>query len=276
MENEFRFLEFEGVQVAAFIETRNQNEHINYFPSNILYCVQQGQLNLRLKDKLYTIGKGNFCLVKKFTEVSCSKTWSEDEDCAMVDALVLQDDFIKDAIKELNYKVALIEQHEPVVDLGRNAILVGLYQSLNQYLYGKQSPDKHLMFLKTKEALLGIVQSNPDHLSLFYEVSKTVKADLKVFMHHHCYANLTLKELARLSGRSLSTFNRDFRKVFDTTPHSWLLKKRLHRAKELLQSTNGKPSAIYLELGFKDLAHFSRSFKKECRSRQNLERSHCH
>jgi len=82
-------------------------------------------------------------------------------------------------------------------------------------------------------------------------------------MNHNSLSNLLLNELAKLSGRSLSTFNRDFRKLFQTSPHSWLLKKRLQRARELLLTTSKKSSEISLELGFKDLGHFSRTFKKE-------------
>ena len=263
MENNFQFLEYEGIQIAAFIEARKENEHSGYYPANVLFYVQQGQLNIRLKNKLIIIPKGNFCIVRKFTELSYFKTWDEGEDCALIDAMVLQDDFIKSAIKELGYKAPAKPVTSPVVNLEQNAILLGLYRSLKLYLSENQSPDKHLMYLKTKEALLGIIQSNPEHLALFYEFSRSVKADLHEFMMHHSTSILPLPELAKLSGRSLSTFNRDFRKVFDTSPHSWLLKKRLAKAMEVLLTMDKTASEIYLELGFKDLAHFSRTFKKE-------------
>ncbi|MBX2875609.1 MAG: AraC family transcriptional regulator [Saprospiraceae bacterium] len=263
MENDYQFLEFEGIQIAAFIEARKQNEHSGYYPHNVLFYVQQGQLNIRLKNKLIIIPQGNFCIVRKFTELSYFKTWDEGEDCALIDAMVLQDDFIKSAIKELGYKAPKQAIGGPVVNLEQNPILLGLYRSLKLYLSENQVPDKHLMYLKTKEALLGIIQANPEHLALFYEFSKSVKAELKEFMTHHIISPLPLVELAKLSGRSLSTFNRDFRKIFNASPHSWILKHRLAKARELLLTTSQTASEVYLELGFKDLAHFSRTFKKE-------------
>ncbi len=263
MENEYRFLEFEGVQIAVFIEAHDEGEHSGYYANNVLFYVQQGQLNIRYKHKLHTLTKGNFCLVRKFTELSYFKTWGEEEDGAIVNAMVLQDDFVLNAIKELGLKTPTKVIRDPVVFLGENAILTGLYKSLMHYVAENQSPDKHLLYLKTKEAVLGIIQSNPENLALFYEFYKPVKAELKEFMEHHNSSNISLSALAKLSGRSLSTFNRDFRKIYDSSPHKWLLKKRLHKAKELLLTTNRKPSEIYLELGFKDLAHFSRTFKKE-------------
>lgn len=263
MENTFQYLEFEGVKVAAFIESHTQEEHSGYQPLNVLFYVEQGQLNIRLKNKLYTVTKGNFCIVKKFTELTYFKTWEEDEGYAITSVMALQDDFIKGAIKELGYKIPAKEIKEPVIHLGNNSILLGLYKSLSLYLSGNQKSDNNLLFLKTKEAILGIIQSNPDHLAIFHEFSKSVKAELREFMNYHSTSTLPLQELAKLSGRSLSTFHRDFKKTFDTSPHAWLLKKRLTKARELLLTTAQTPSMIYLELGFKDLAHFSRSFKKE-------------
>jgi len=69
-ENEFRFLEFEGIQIATFIEGHQQEEHTEYHFQNILLYVERGQLNIREGDKLHVITKGNFCLVRKLRTVS--------------------------------------------------------------------------------------------------------------------------------------------------------------------------------------------------------------
>ena len=82
-------------------------------------------------------------------------------------------------------------------------------------------------------------------------------------MRHNFQYNFSLKDFAEMSGRSLSTFNREFRALFNEPPHRWIMKQRLNKARELLVLTEKRPSEIYLELGFEDLAHFSRSFKKE-------------
>ncbi len=263
MGNEFRFLEFEGVQIAAFIESRTVSEHPGYHANNILFYVEQGQLNIRENHKLHTIPKGNLCFVRKFTNVNYFKTWEEHEKCAIVKAMILQDELIEQAINQLELEPPKKAIQENVINLKNNSILLGLFESLTLYIAENESPDKHLMFLKTKEALLGILKSNPKILAVFYEFSKPVKAELTEFMKHHITSTAPLATLAKLSGRSLSTFNRDFKKIYNTSPHSWLLKARLQKAKELLLTTLQKPSDLYLELGFKDLAHFSKTFKKE-------------
>lgn len=263
MKHEFRFLEFEGVHIAAFIEGRNQNAHAGYHASNILFYVEQGELHIERKGVKHRFTAGTFCLLRKCTEAIFSKTWDKNLDCAIVSAMALQDEFIREAIVDLGLKKPKYEIKEDIISLGENSILKGLHNSLKTYIAENESPDKHLMYLKTKEAILGILKSKPEYLSLFYDFSKPVKVDLEAFMKHNITSALALDDLAKLSGRSLSTFNRDFRKIYRDSPHSWIMKQRLNLAKEILLSGERTSSEIYLELGFKDLAHFSRVFKKE-------------
>lgn len=74
--------------------------------------------------------------------------------------------------------------------------------------------------------------------------------------------NLKIKEFAELSGRSLSTFKRDFKKYFNTTPSRWLIAKRLEYAKILLQKGELNINQICFESGFKNCSHFIQSFKE--------------
>ena len=74
--------------------------------------------------------------------------------------------------------------------------------------------------------------------------------------------NISVERFAYLTGRSLSVFKRDFEKIFHDTPSHWLVQKRLQEAYFLIEKKHEKPSAIYLDLGFEDLSHFSYTFKK--------------
>jgi len=75
--------------------------------------------------------------------------------------------------------------------------------------------------------------------------------------------NMSLERFGYLTGRSLSTFNRDFRKVFQTTPQRWLTQKRLELAYYHLKEKRKRPSDVFLEVGFEDLSHFSYAFKRQ-------------
>ena len=87
------------------------------------------------------------------------------------------------------------------------------------------------------------------------------RINLKDFMECHYQDNLPLEQLVQASGRSLSTFRRDFLKVFGTTLGKWLLTKRLEEAYVLIKEKKIKPSEFLLDLGFESFSHFSHSFK---------------
>ena len=72
-----------------------------------------------------------------------------------------------------------------------------------------------------------------------------------------------MDEFARLTQRSLSSFNRDFYKEYGTSPGKWLTKKRLLYAEKLLKNTNQRIYEVAYDCGFESPAHFTRVFKNE-------------
>ena len=88
------------------------------------------------------------------------------------------------------------------------------------------------------------------------------KQDLTRYMEGHFMFNLTIEEFSYLTGRSISAFNRDFRKAFGIPPQQWLTKKRLVLAHQQLTLFSKKPIDVYREVGFENLSHFSFAFKK--------------
>jgi AraC-like DNA-binding protein len=82
-------------------------------------------------------------------------------------------------------------------------------------------------------------------------------------MERNFMFNMPLDKLGYLTGRSLSTFNRDFRKYFNTTPQKWLTTKRLELAHYELTKKKKKAIDVCYEVGFENLSHFSFAFKKQ-------------
>ena len=84
----------------------------------------------------------------------------------------------------------------------------------------------------------------------------------KEYFHNNILSDYTVKDFAQLTGRSLSSFKRDFNAIFNTTPHHWILNKKIDYAEKLIRKQSMKPADIYHFLGFKELSHFSSAFKK--------------
>ncbi len=69
------------------------------------------------------------------------------------------------------------------------------------------------------------------------------------------------EELEEVSGFDRYTTARQFRKLLGTSPHRYLVMRRLDRAKIML-SEGGSLADVAADAGFADQAHFTRHFKK--------------
>jgi AraC family transcriptional regulator len=69
-------------------------------------------------------------------------------------------------------------------------------------------------------------------------------------------------ELARECGLSSGYFSRAFRLTTGITPHQWLIRKRVERARQLLLGNGLRLVDIALVCGFVDQSHFTRVFTR--------------
>ena len=73
---------------------------------------------------------------------------------------------------------------------------------------------------------------------------------------------ITLHEIAKACGLSVSHFSRAFRKSTGVAPHAWLLQIRVDMAKAMLRKRGDSLSAIASACGFADQSHFTRIFTR--------------
>lgn len=141
-------------------------------------------------------------------------------------------------------------------------LLKSCLASLIPYFEMKNLPGD-IASLKITEAIsiLRTIDKEIDNMLANFE--EPGKIDLVCFMERNFMFNMPIEKLGYLTGRSLSTFNRDFKKHFNTTPQKWLTEKRLELAYYQLAEKKKKPTEVYLEAGFEDLSHFSYAFKKK-------------
>jgi AraC-like DNA-binding protein len=251
------------VTVAASCVSKSDEETPAYLPAAVLSYARKGQLHIRTENQLHTVPRGTFVLLRKYTEAAYFKTFTDEEGEAKGYNFILNNDFIRKVIKNVPMPAASAPISERVIMLDATPQLLGLMDSIALYVDHGEDLDHSLVELKTLEALMAIVQADENLAAIFMEYSKVERADISKFMQYNYLQNINLSELAFQSGRSLSTFNRDFRLAFNETPHKWILRKRLERAKVMLVQEQVKPSDVYLQVGFEDLAHFSKAFKKQ-------------
>ena len=80
------------------------------------------------------------------------------------------------------------------------------------------------------------------------------------YLSTHFHRELSLKELADISGLSRAHLIRSFRQHFFITPHAFQTDLRIRHARKLLRD-GATPTEAALECGFADQAHLTRHFK---------------
>ena len=112
-----------------------------------------------------------------------------------------------------------------------------------------------------EEFVTGIRPKKSEFIGLKFH--KKARFDLEKIMFDNYLYNLKIEEFATLSGRSLSSFKRDFKKLFNSTPSKWIKAKRLEYAKILLLESDLNINQICYDCGFINSSHFIKSFKSE-------------
>lgn len=161
------------------------------------------------------------------------------------------------------------DKDTPILTLTESGTFHSFIQSLLPY-FGSQTPLlNELLRLKFQELLLHLLEIDaagtpPNQLrALLWHLYQGQKTDLDYLMNTYLLKPLSMAELARLSGRSLSAFKRDFEDHFRTSPGHWIRRKRLAHAQFLLRNTDKNVSEVSLEIGYESVSHFIKAYKKQ-------------
>jgi len=143
--------------------------------------------------------------------------------------------------------------------------LVKYIENLNFYFENRQLVNDDLLELKIKELVLLLVQSkNADSvLQLLEDLFTPRVAVLHEVVDTHLYSDFSLEALAELCNLSLSSFKREFKRIYSDSPKLYMLSKKLQRAAVLLEISDRTISDIAFETGFSDPSYFARLFKSK-------------
>ncbi len=152
---------------------------------------------------------------------------------------------------------------EPILELTTSPTFSTFIQSLLPYFGAQSVYLNDLLRLKFQELLLHLLQLDTSGKlrSLLMSIYQGQKTDLDYLMNTYLLKPLSMNELARLSGRSLSAFKRDFEAHFHTSPGQWIRSKRLEHAHFLLRNTEKNVSEVSMEIGYESVSHFIKAYK---------------
>lgn len=255
-----------GRQQSKYAEILLSCIEENYFEDEVVLedhsfaRVISGEMKVIQADKTYTFGPGDTLL---FPRNQLSTLIKNPKKGLPYKAILIF--FTPKRLKEFYSKksVKLTEAHtHKIRTLKKHPLLESFFASLVPYFDLESELPETIIAIKVEEALTILRTIDKDADSLLADFSQPYKIQLADFMEKNYMFNMTMEKFGFLTGRSLTTFKRDFKKEFNTTPQKWIRQKRLELAHYQLSTKKQKPVDIYLETGFENLSHFSYAFKK--------------
>lgn len=219
-----------------------------------------GEMKVVQADKSYTFGPGDTFL---FPCNQLSTLIKQPKDGQPYRAVVIF--FTPGRLKEFytNNSIEFTEAHtHKIRTFEKHPLLESFFASLIPYFDLESELPEKIISVKIEEALTILRTIDKGIDNLLADFSQPYKIHLADFMEKNYMFNMTMEKFGHMTGRSLTTFKRDFKKAFNTTPQKWIIQKRLELAHYQLSEKRRKPIDVYLETGFENLSHFSFAFKK--------------
>lgn len=144
-----------------------------------------------------------------------------------------------------------------------NDFLIQKYvEGLLFYFENPSLVNEDILVLKLKEIILLLAQSqNAKAVQLILsQLFSPTTYSFKQIIEANLFSQLTIEQLAEQSNLSISSFKREFAKLYNDTPANYIRNKKLEKAAELLSISDERITDIALDCGFNDLATFTKNF----------------
>lgn len=157
---------------------------------------------------------------------------------------------------------------EPTLTL-QDAGLIWLMRSMLSCSIGDNASNNIFFETMTMHLVLYLLRLEPSATTLSYRSSGAMPMAslrrVKQYIEENLSSELSLEKLASVAGISRFHFARQFRGVVGETPHRYLVRRRLERARQMLVDSRLPVTEIAMSCGFSDPSHFAKRFRREYR-----------
>lgn len=257
-------LRYSDIFFAMYFDGGMSCTHRNH--SHVLLYIYSGEMIIEEKGKTTRLHRGDCAFIRKDFSVKMTKqAWNGEQFKAIFLTFTpnflrgfynkLEPDSIpKDARRE-NVSLCKLPSNRPDI--------VSLFESMTPYFDSGIQPSEELLQLKMVEGMYVLLNTNKNLYASVFDFTDPWKIDILNFLENNYMNDISIEEIANYTGRSLSTFKRDFKKCSTLSPREWLIHRRLEAAHELIQKGERKVSEICFDVGFKNLSHFSKIYKEK-------------
>ncbi|WKK67550.1 helix-turn-helix domain-containing protein [Lutimonas zeaxanthinifaciens] len=259
----FRKMEVNDLLFVEYTCLQEETKFGIWSDSNYFAFITSGKKMWKSIYHEYIAEHGDILFIKKGANLT--HQFFEDEFCAIF--FFLPDDFIRSFMQKNSFlsdsKQKDLSSQDAVLRVNQDTILQGYESSIITYLQSSQNINEQLLTLKFEELLLHLCTDNKHSKLKDYFISlcqSRIYHMTRVMEENFAY-HLKLEDYARLCHMSLSTFKKNFKDHYKTTPAVWLKNRKLDLALHRLVNSDLPIHQLSFECGFEDPSHFSRVFK---------------
>ena len=256
------------IQDMTFVAYRNQDPPLKnevFFEEHAVIFVLEGEKKFVSATQNIHVRKGNIVFIRRGYYVMQETIDTNYRSLVFFFNEKLLKEFVGQHLELFENTFLRNEENSTLLVFEITESLDKFTESIFPYFTLETQYLNHFLRLKLQELLLHILEIDVSgqFKSILFSLYKGEKVDLEYLMQSYYLKLLSLDELSRLSGRSLSAFKRDFQDKFDTSPALWIKNKRLEYASLQLENTDKNVSEISMEIGYESVSHFIKAFKEK-------------
>ncbi len=252
-----------NVFIARYMTDDAGCQHENR--EHTLIYLLEGELELEERGRKTVLHKGECAFMRRDTRLWLQKRVSPDNKTYQSIVLKFSKAFLREYYQTIARKELPLEERREKCSLrllpNNRPDINSLFQSIMPYFEAGIKPSDDILKLKMEEGVRVLLHTDKKLYASLFDFVDPWKVDILDYMNENYMYDLSLEDIAMNTGRSLSTFKRDFKRYSSLTPQKWLINRRLEAAHELIRKGGRKATDICYEVGFKNLSHFSKIYK---------------
>lgn len=252
-----------GLSVIQFCLHTQGTTGSYFLKDHMLLFVISGIYTVRFMDQEYTVRSNEMVFLHKSIRIDYIKSGEQGSEF-ILDYMMffLNENMLAEFIQFSGFKPTdTVNEIMPVSIIPVNELTRSYIASLKPYFENPDEVKDGLIRLKFMELLFHLAQANDHFLHQLLLPNHDKNSNFGKIMEENITNPISISDLAYLSGKSLSTFKRDFQDLYHTSPLKWIRNQRLDKAKKLLAETSLSVTDVCFSTGFENVAHFSKVFK---------------
>lgn len=252
-----------NVLIASYFADDRECAHENREHTLIYLC--SGRLEIEERGKKTVLYPGDCAFMRRDNRMWLQKRVGKGEPYRSI-VLKFSKSFLREFYQTLDRQQIPIDSKREKMSLRllpkNRPDIRSLFESVIPYFDAGEKPSENILKLKMIEGVYVLLNTDRNLYASLFDFVEPWKIDILDYLNENYMCDLSMKEIASYTGRSLATFKRDFAKVSDLTPQKWIIRRRLEAAHDLIRSGKKKVTEACFDVGFKNLSHFSKIYKE--------------